>query len=417
MTHWSGIRINGRRLWQSLMDMAAVGATDKGGNCRLALTDADRDGRQLFIDWVEQAGYSWRLDRFGNLFVRRPGTREDLPAVSMGSHLDTQPTGGRFDGVLGVLGGLEVLRSLDDHDIRTRHPMQLVVWLNEEGARFAPPMMGSGVWAGALEEQQTLDTIGQDGARLGDELQRQGWIGELPARHQQNPMSAYLELHIEQGPILEDAGDVIGVVTGAQAQRWYEITLTGQEAHAGPTPMRLRKDALVGAARVVDRVYEIGRGHDPDTRATVGILDVYPHSRNVIPGRTFMTADLRHPHESVLDELDRTFQQEARSIAAAAGLQCEIVELWHSPALPFDPALVGYVRDSASRLGYRHRDMVSGAGHDAVYVARVCPTAMIFVPCEGGISHNEMENITPEQAEAGCAVLFEAAIAVSGPAG
>lgn len=408
--------INARRLWQSLMDMAAVGPGSHGGNCRLTLTDVDREGRELFMDWAREAGCTLTTDSIGNLYARREGAEPDLPPVVMGSHLDTQPTGGRFDGVLGVLAGLEVVRSLNDQGVRTRHPLEIVVWMNEEGSRFSPPMMGSGVWAGVFTEQEILDKEGQDGARLGDELARLGWNGSVPADHRQRPFAACFELHIEQGPVLEDEGRQVGVVTGARAQRWYEVTVTGQEAHAGPTPMRLRRDALVGAARIVELVNRIGVEGGEEACATVGILDVHPHSRNVIPGRVFMTVDLRHPDEERLLELHQRLHREATEIADAAGLDIAVEDFWHSPALPFDSTLVGRVRSAAGRLGYSHRDMVSGAGHDTVYVARVCPAAMIFVPCEGGISHNEAENIQPGDAERGCAVLFEAAVETAGRA-
>lgn len=409
-------RIDADRLWSSLMDMATVGATEKGGSCRLALTDADRAGRALFAGWAEAAGYALETDAIGNLFVRRPGRDAALPPVVMGSHLDTQPTGGRFDGVFGVLAGLEVLRSLDDAGLETDHPVAVAVWMNEEGARFSPPMMGSGVWAGVFAEAEILDKTGQDGARLGDELARHGWRGLLPADHARHPFAAYFEAHIEQGPVLEHEGLPIGVVTGAQGQRWYEITVTGQEAHAGPTPMRLRKDALVGAARLVDLVNRIGREGGDEACATVGILDVHPHSRNVIPGRCFLTVDLRHPDDATLAGFDARFRREAEAACRALGLGVEITEFWQFPSTPFDAALVGRVRDAAAALGLPHRDIVSGAGHDAVYVAKVCPTAMIFIPCENGISHNEAENIRPEDAGRGCAVLFEAVAATAGAA-
>lgn len=400
--------INADRLWTTLMDMAAVGATDKGGSCRLALTDEDRAGRDLFCQWAEAAGYTVITDAIGNLFVRRPGRDDSLPPVVMGSHLDTQPTGGRFDGVYGVLAGLEVLRSLDDAGVETDHPVAVAVWMNEEGSRFSPPMMGSGVWSGVFQEAEILDKVGQDGARLGDELQRHGWRGTLAADHTVHAFAAYFEAHIEQGPILEHEGLPIGVVTGAQGQRWYEVTITGQEAHAGPTPMRLRKDALVGAARVVDLVNRIGREGGEEACATVGILDVHPHSRNVIPGRTFLTVDLRHPDDATLDGFDARFRAEAEAICRDLGLGLEIKEFWHFPSTPFDPVLVGRVREGARRMGLAHRNIVSGAGHDAVYVAKVVPTAMVFIPCENGISHNEAENIRPEDAAQGCAVLYHA---------
>ncbi|WP_018719540.1 Zn-dependent hydrolase [Arhodomonas aquaeolei] len=399
---------DGERLWASLMEMARIGATANGGSCRLALTDLDRDGRALLAGWARDAGCTMTTDAIGNLWIRRPGSDDTLPPVVMGSHLDTQPNGGRFDGVLGVLAGMEVLRALDDHGITTRHPLELVVWMNEEGARFSPPMMGSGVWSGAFDAEAVRATVGQDGARLGDELDRQCWNGDTPADHEQTPKAAYFELHIEQGPVLEDTGCPLGVVTGAQGQRWYELTLTGQSAHAGPTPMRLRRDALVGAARIVELVHRIGLEGGEDACSTVGILDVSPHSRNVIPGEVFLTADLRHPDDATLDALDRRLRDEAATVARDAGLELNLREFWHFPATPFDPALVDRVRNSAEGLGIPAMDIVSGAGHDAVYVAKVCPTAMIFVPCEGGISHNEAENITPDDAARGAAVLYEA---------
>ncbi|SOD96751.1 Zn-dependent hydrolase [Caenispirillum bisanense] len=400
--------IDAARLWRMLMQMAEIGATDKGGSRRLALTDEDAAGRALLRQWAEAAGCSVAVDAIGSMVIRRPGRDPHLPPVVMGSHLDTQPTGGRFDGVFGVLAGMEVLQSLNDKGIETAHPVEVAVWMNEEGARFSPPMMGSGVWAGVFGEQEILDKVGQDGARLGDELERLGWRGPLAADHRSRPFAAYFEAHIEQGPILEHEGAQIGVVTGAQGQRWYEVTITGQEAHAGPTPMRLRRDALVAGARVVDRVNRIGLEGGEEACATVGILDVHPHSRNVIPGRVFLTVDLRHPDDATLAGFDRRFRDETQALCDAAGVTVEISEFWHFPSTPFAPELVQRVRAAAEGFGYRSRDIVSGAGHDAVYVARVCPTAMVFIPCEDGISHNEAENIRPEDAERGCAVLFEA---------
>ncbi|MGQ9368033.1 Zn-dependent hydrolase [Azospirillum sp. ST 5-10] len=408
--------VNGARLWSRLMDMAAVGATAKGGNRRLALTDLDRDGRALFLSWAQAAGCTAVTDSIGNLFVRRPGRRDDRPPVVMGSHLDTQPTGGRFDGVLGVLAGLEVVESLNDRGLATEHPIEVAVWMNEEGARFSPPMMGSGVWAGVFGEEEILAKPAQDGARLGDELARLGWRGAAPADHRRHPFAAYFELHIEQGPVLEHEGMEIGVLTGAQGQRWYEVTVTGREAHAGPTPMRLRKDALVGAARIVELVHRIGLEGGEEACATVGILDVLPHSRNVIPGRAFLTVDLRHPDPATLAGFDARFREGAAAVGRDLGLAVEVADFWAFPSTPFDPVLVGRVRDAAVRRGVRWRDIVSGAGHDAVYVAGVCPTAMIFIPCENGISHNEAENVRPEHAAQGCAILYDAVAATAGVA-
>lgn len=406
------LSINADRLWHTLMEMAKVGPGVAGGSCRLALTDEDKAGRDLFSRWCLEAGYTLSVDQVGNLFARRAGQDDSLPPVVMGSHLDTQPTGGRFDGIFGVLAGLEVLRSLDDHGIVTRHPLELTVWMNEEGSRFSPPMMGSGVVAGVFTVQEILDQIAQDGARLGDELIRHGYNGTRSATD--HPMAAYLEAHIEQGPVLEVENRQIGVVTGAQGQRWFEVTVTGREAHAGPTPMRLRCDALVVASRMVQAIHDIGMTTPGDACTTVGILDVRPHSRNVIPGEVFFTVDLRHPDNGTLTAMEAAFRQQIGDLAAAAGATVSISEFWNFPTTPFDPVLVGRVRDSATRRGYSHRDIVSGAGHDAVYIARKVPTAMVFIPCEGGISHNEIENISPDQAARGASVLFDVLLATAG---
>ncbi|WP_349359280.1 Zn-dependent hydrolase [Stappia sp.] len=406
--------INAARLWRSLMEMAAIGATPKGGNRRLALSDEDKAGRDLFVTWCRAAGCSVTVDAVGNIVARRAGTDPALPPVVIGSHLDTQPTGGRFDGVFGVLAGLEVIRTLNDAGIATRHPVEVVSWTNEEGARFSPPMMGSGVYTGEFTLQEILDKVGQDGARLGDELERIGYRGTAdPTDH---PMAAYFEAHIEQGPVLEDCGLPIGVVTGAQGQRWYEVTVTGREAHAGPTPMRLRKDALVGAARLVEAVRQVALDHGEDACGTVGILDVSPHSRNVIPGQCFLTADLRHPDMEVLGRMDAALRARAGDIGTALGLDVAVRDFWQFPSTAFDATLIGRVRASAEARGFAHRDIVSGAGHDAVYLARKVPTAMIFIPCEGGISHNERENIVPDHGAQGCAVLFDAVLDTAGRA-
>ncbi|MBM3546795.1 MAG: Zn-dependent hydrolase [Alphaproteobacteria bacterium] len=400
------LAIDGDRLWKSLMEMAKIGATAKGGNARLAATDLDREGRDLFVSWAKEAGCTVSVDRIGNVFIRRPGRDGNRPPVVTGSHLDTQPTGGRFDGVYGVLAGLEVVRTLNDHGIETEAPIEVAVWTNEEGSRFSPAMMGSGVFAGVwpVEEIEAKQDI--DGRRLGDELKRIGYAGD--AKVGGRPFTAYFEAHIEQGPILEAEGKTVGVVTGAQGQRWYEITVTGQEAHAGPTPMPRRKDALVGASRMIDAVNRIGLAHLPYACATVGFIQSSPNSRNTIPGKVFFTVDFRHPDDSTLSEMDRELKRVCREIAHASGLTVEIKDFWYFPPTPFDAACVDALRKATERLGYPSREIVSGAGHDAVYVARVAPTAMIFVPCENGISHNEVENAKPEDLTAGCNVLLSA---------
>jgi len=401
--------INGERLWQSLMEMAKIGATEKGGVCRLALSDLDKAGRELFIRWCEQAGCTVSVDRMGNIFARRAGRNPALAPVLTGSHLDTQPTGGRFDGVYGVLAGLEVILILNDLDYETEAPIEVVCWTNEEGSRFSPPMVGSGVFAGVFDLGYGLERPDNiTGVKLGAELERIGFAGVVPAGGRE--IAAYFEAHIEQGPILEDQRKPVGVVTGAQGQRWYEITVTGQEAHAGPTPMRKRRDALVGSARMIDAVNRIGLSHSPHACATVGFVQVSPNSRNTIPGRVFFTVDFRHPEDALLTEMDRELRAACGEIASAIGIEAEVKEFWYFPPTPFDKSCVASVRKATETLGYPHMDIISGAGHDAVYMARVAPTAMIFVPCVGGISHNEIEDAKPEDLAMGCAVLLNAVL-------
>ena len=400
------IRINGQRLWDSLMEMAKIGATPKGGVCRLALTDLDRDGRDLFVRWAKEAGCTISVDQMGNVFARRAGKDDSLTPVVTGSHADSQPTGGRFDGIYGVLGGLEVIRSLNDHQIETDRPIEVVIWTNEEGSRFAPAMVASGVFAGVFTLDYGLSRADVDGKTMGEELARIGYAGDQPMG---KPIHAAFELHIEQGPILENEGVTIGVVHAAQGQRWYEVIYTGQESHAGPTPMPTRRDALVGAARVIDLVNRIGHEHAPYACATVGMLQVHPNSRNVIPGRVFFTIDIRHPDDSVLAEMDRKVRAGVQRIAEETKLEVSKLEqIFYYAPIAFDKACVDSVRDAAERFGYSHRDIVSGAGHDACYLSKVAPTAMVFVPCVGGISHNEIEDATPEWIEAGGNVLLHA---------
>ena len=403
------LRVNSERLWASLMELAQIGATPKGGVCRLAASDLDGEARRLFIRWCEEAGCRVTVDRIGNIFARRPGRNPELAPVMTGSHLDTQPTGGRFDGAYGVMAGLEIVRTLNDLGYQTEAPIEIVAWTNEEGSRFSPAMVGSGVFAGvfALEEALATRDNSAPALSLGAELQRIGFAGSEPAGGRE--VAAYFEAHIEQGPILEAAGDTIGVVTGAQGQRWYEIAVTGQEAHAGPTPMPRRRDALVGAARMIDAVNRIGHAHAPYACATVGFVQVSPNSRNTIPGRVFFTVDFRHPEDAVLTVMDRELRQACAAAAAASGgLEVEVKEFWYFPPTPFDPALVAAVRGAAAALGSPHQDIVSGAGHDAVYLARVAPSAMVFVPCKDGISHNEIEDALPADLAAGCNVLLNA---------
>ena len=410
------LTVNGDRLWASLMELAQIGATEKGGVCRLAADDLDGAARRLFIGWCEEAGCAVRIDQIGNIFARRPGRNPDLAPVMAGSHLDTQPTGGKFDGAYGVMAGLEIVRTLNDLGYETEAPIEIVAWTNEEGSRFSPAMVGSGVFAGAFDLAYGLarpDNV--SGVELGAELKRIGFAGSAPVGGR--PVRAYFEAHIEQGPILEAAGLPIGIVTGAQGQRWYEITVTGQEAHAGPTPMPRRRDALVGAARMIDAVNQIGQAHAPYACATVGFVQVSPNSRNTIPGRVFFTVDFRHPQDDVLSAMDRELRAACAAAAATQTLEAAVAEFWYFPPTPFDPDLVGRVREAAAAQGYPHKDIISGAGHDAVYMARVAPSAMIFVPCVGGISHNEIEDAKPDDLTAGCAVLLNAVLESADAAG
>lgn len=406
------LKIDGQRLWDSLMTMAKIGATPKGGVCRLALTDLDKDGRDLIVSWAREAGCTVKVDQMGNVFMRRAGRNPDSAPVVTGSHADSQPTGGRFDGIYGVLGGIEVIRTLNDHAIDTEHPVEVVIWTNEEGSRFAPAMVASGVFAGDFTLEYGLSRKDVDGISIGEELKRIGYAGDEPCGGRK--LHAAFELHIEQGPILEAENMTIGVVTDAQGQRWYEITLTGQEAHAGPTPMPRRHDALLGAARVVELVNRIGLAHAPLACTTVGMMQVYPNSRNVIPGRVFFTVDFRHPEDAVLAQMDEELRAGIQQIASAAGLRTELEQIFYYAPIAFDTACVQSVRNAAERFGYPHRNMVSGAGHDACYLSKVAPTSMVFVPCVDGISHNEIEDASQEWIEAGANVLLHAMLERAG---
>jgi N-carbamoyl-L-amino-acid hydrolase len=402
-------RIDGKRLWDSLMEMAQFGATPKGGVKRLTLTDIDRQGRDHFRTQCEAAGLAVRIDEIGNMFARRPGRDPARLPVLFGSHLDSQPSGGKFDGALGVIAGLELMRSLDDHGITTEAPLELINWTDEEGSRFGHSLMGSGVWAGIYDIGHIRALTDPDGISVGTALDGIGYAGPEPAK----PFAAdaYFELHIEQGPILERNGRTIGIVTGAQAQIWYDAVVTGQDSHAGTTPPSTRRDALVAAARIIDLVDRLMRARGEDGRGTVGQLHVLPNSRNVIPGEVRFSVEFRHPDATEVDRLAAEFAPEAAALAQSAGATLQLTELFRIPAQPFDPSCVDLVRQAAARLGYPAQEIVSGAGHDAVYVARHIPTAMIFTPCKDGLSHNEAESILPEEAEAGCQVLFEAVVA------
>ncbi|HEF5869996.1 TPA: Zn-dependent hydrolase [Burkholderia cenocepacia] len=401
-------RVDGDRLWASLERMAQIGATPKGGVCRLALTDLDRESRDLFVQWARDAGCTVRVDRMGNVFARRAGRKPDAAPVMTGSHADSQPTGGRYDGIYGVLGGLEVVRALNDAGIETERPIDVVIWTNEEGSRFAPAMVSAGVFSGVYTLEYGLSRTDGAGRTIGEELERIGYAGAEPVGGY--PVHAAYELHIEQGAILERAGKTIGVVTAGQGQRWYEVTLTGVDAHAGTTPMAFRRDALVGAARMISFIEVLGRRYAPDARATVGMIEARPNSRNTVPGGCFFTVEFRHPDDAVLDELDAALRVELARVADETGLGARIEQIFTYAPVPFAPRCIDAVRDAARALGLSHMDIVSGAGHDACYVARVAPTGMIFVPCVDGLSHNEAETITPEWATAGADVLLRAVL-------
>ncbi len=414
----SGLRIDGERLWSRLMEMARHGATEKGGVCRLTGSDEDKAGRDLFVSWCQAAGCTVTVDRIGNIFARRPGRPgrggddERAGAVLAGSHLDSQPTGGRFDGVYGVLAALEVVETLNDHGIETEAPVEIAAWTNEEGARFAPAMLGSGVFAGVFELEPTLAIQDKEGKTLGGELTRIGYAGD--ATPGTRAIKAAFEVHIEQGPILERERKTIGVVQGVQGMRWYDLVIEGQEVHAGPTPMEGRRDPVQGLMRILPDVYALANERAPWGRATCGDIVARPGSRNTVPGRLTVAVDLRHPDQDALAAMDEGLKASVARHCADLGLAGRVETIWDSPAVRFDAACVAAVRAGVAASGHAAMDIVSGAGHDSVYLARVAPVGMIFVPCEGGLSHNEAENATPHDIAAGCDVLLHAVLAQAG---
>jgi len=411
----SALRIDGERLWSRLMEMARHGATAKGGVCRLTGSDEDKAGRDLFVAWCEAAGCSVTVDKIGNIFARRPGRpgRDDsIGAVLAGSHLDSQPTGGRFDGIYGVLAALEVVETLNDHAVETGAPVEIAAWTNEEGARFAPAMLGSGVFAGVFDLDWTLAIQDKEGKALGAELARIGYAGEAAPGDRR--IKAAFEVHIEQGPILERERKTIGVVQGVQGMRWYDLVIEGQEAHAGPTPMEGRRDPFQGLMQILPDIYAIAKDRAPWGRATCGDIAALPGSRNTVPGRLTTAVDLRHPDQDTLAEMDQALQASVARHCADLGLAGRVETIWDSPAVKFDPACIAAVRAGVAATGYPAMDIVSGAGHDSVYLSRIAPVGMIFVPCEGGLSHNEAENATPEDIAAGCDVLLHAVLAQAG---
>jgi len=408
-TSITNLRIDGKRLWNSLMDLGAIGATPKGGVCRLALTDLDKQGRDLVSSWAKQEGMSVVVDQIGNIFMRRAGRNNDLPPVVTGSHIDTQPTGGKFDGNYGVLAGMEVIRTLNQHNIQTEAPIEVAVWTNEEGSRFVPVMMGSGVFCGAFTLEHAYSATDTDGKNVKDELTRIGYIGEQKCGD--HPIGAYYEAHIEQGPVLENADTVIGVVPAVLGLSWYDCTVTGFESHAGPTPMEIRKDALQVSTYIMQEVVAIANRYPPYGRGTVGQVQVMPNSRNVIPGQVKFSIDLRNVSDETLNQMHEDLLAYLEQTRQKTGLKIELERVSYFPPCPFHPDCVGEVRNASAMLGYATMDVVSGAGHDAIYAARLAPAGMIFVPCKDGVSHNEIEDAKPEHLEAGANVLLHAMLA------
>jgi len=402
------LRINADRLWDSLMEMAQIGPGVAGGNNRQTLTDEDGEGRALFQAWCEEAGCQMGLDQMGNMFAMRSGTDPDALPVYVGSHLDTQPTGGKFDGVLGVLGGLEVIRSLNDLDVKTKHPIVVTNFTNEEGTRYAPAMLSSGVFAGVHAQDWAYDRVDAEGKSFGDELKRIGWCGdeEVGARK----IHAFFELHIEQGPILESEGNDIGVVTHGQGLSWTQVTIIGKDSHTGSTPMPMRKNAGLGMARILEKVDNIAWSHKPHAVGAAGHIDVYPNSRNVIPGKVVFTVDFRSPNLEVIESMEERLHTEGQKIADEMDLEILFEKVGGFNPVTFDPKCVMAVRNAAERLGYKHQNIISGAGHDACWINKVAPTAMIMCPCVDGLSHNEAEDISKEWATAGTDVLLHAVV-------
>lgn len=402
------LRIDSARLWNALMEMAKIGPGVAGGNNRQTLTDADAEGRALFQKWCEAAGMTMGVDGMGNMFATRPGEDAQALPVYIGSHLDTQPTGGKYDGVLGVLGGLEVVRTMNDLGIKTKHPIVVTNWTNEEGTRYAPAMLSSGVFAGVHTQDWAYAREDAEGKAFGDELKRIGWVGDEAVGARK--MHAMFELHIEQGPILEAEGKEIGVVTHGQGLSWTQVTITGKDSHTGSTPMPMRKNAGLGMARVLQLVDEIAWSHAPHAVGAAGHIDVYPNSRNVIPGRVVFTVDFRSPDLAVIVDMEARLKAGAKEICDEMGLEVDFEKVGGFDPVDFDAGCVAAVRGAAERLGYSHRDIISGAGHDACWINRVAPTAMIMCPCVGGLSHNEAEEISPEWAAAGTDVLLHAVL-------
>ena len=407
------LRINGDRLNRDLLELARIGQTPKGGVCRLALTDLDRAGREWVIQKAKSLGLSISIDAIGNTFMRRAGQDPTLPAVMTGSHIDTQPTGGKYDGNYGVLAGLEVMATLNDLSIETQAPMEVVFWTNEEGSRFTPVMMGSGVFAGAFSLEHAYSRTDASGVTVRAELERIGYLGTKPVGD--HPCAAYFEAHIEQGPVLEHHRTTIGVVPAVMGLRWFDCTVFGFEAHAGPTPMTIRQDALQIATQIIQYVNTLALEHAPNGRGTVGMIKAFPNSRNVIPGRVQFSIDLRHPNPQSLSEMHAQLLTFISSLNPLCSAPIALEEVSYFPPCPFDASCINAIRSACQELGYSHMDVVSGAGHDAIYMARVAPAGMIFIPCKDGVSHNEIEDADPKDIEAGANVLLHAMLQFANP--
>ena len=404
----SNLRINGERLWDSLMEMAKIGPGIAGGNNRQTLTDEDSEGRALFQKWCESAGCTMGLDQMGNMFATRLGSDSNALPVYVGSHLDTQPTGGKYDGILGVLGGLEIINTLNDLNIKTKHPIVVTNWTNEEGTRFAPPMLASGVFGGIHTQDWAYDREDSAGKKFGDELVRIGWRGEEEVGARK--MHAFFELHIEQGPILEAEGKDIGIVTHGQGLSWTQITIIGKDSHTGSTPMTMRKNAGLAMARILENVDQIALSHAPHAVGAAGHIDVYPNSRNVIPGKVVFTVDLRSPELNVIHDMEQRLRSGAKKVCDEMGLEVSFEKVGGFDPVTFDESCVSALRNAAERMGYSHMNIISGAGHDACWINGVAPSAMVMCPCVDGLSHNEAEDISKEWAVAGADVLMHAVI-------
>lgn len=404
------IRINGERLYNSIMEMAEIGKTNLGGNCRVALSDEDKRGRDLFISWCKNAGCKITYDKIGNIFAKREGLK-NVPPVAFGSHLDTQPHGGKFDGVYGVLSALEVIRTLNDNNIKTKKPVEIINWTNEEGARFPPAIIASATFAKKFTLEEAWACQDVNGITIGEEIKRHGYDdGEDVGNHK---FDSFIEAHIEQGPILEDEGLTIGVVTGAQGTRWYDIKVLGQDSHAGSSPMNTRRDSLVIAASLITQINQLGMSYGEGGRSTVGVLSLKPASRNTVPGCTEFSVDLRHPNNEILLEMHHSLKKIIDQTNSSSNLKVELKQIFYSEGVTFNEKCVEIVQHSSDLLGYKSKEMFSGAGHDAVYISKVAPTSMIFVPCKDGLSHNELESAKSSDLEAGCNVLLQSILKLS----